>query len=228
MGRTLIYIPIIHTDPDLGSLASDVEAKAVRLLGERWGEHKKVVLAYWKEIAQYFEGRNVEGMKIFQDGLPVGGEAARTMIGELAQTASPNYELLKNLSERGARLLKTEDHALLKKEYQMTKDLVTKKSFLSAILAFLKFKLGKERLLKARDNYIASQINQELKEGEAGVCFLGAYHEVLPKLAQDIKVVLFKAPHKVREYYQVLSSGKTGSVGDLAQYLTKPFGESER
>lgn len=228
MGRTLIYIPIIHTDPDLGSLASDVEEKAIRLLGERWQEHERIVEQYWEEIVRYFERRDLQGVKIFQDGLPVGGKEAQTMIGDLAKTGSPNYKLLKDLSERGAQLLKTEDPALLKKEYQLTKELVAKKPLLSAVRAFLNYKFSKDRLLKARDKYIASQINRELKERETGICFLGAYHEVLPKLAQDIKVVCFKDPDKVKEYYQALSSSKTKSVSDLAWYLTKPVRRSER
>lgn len=223
MGRILIYISIIHTDPDLGSLASDVEEKAVGLLGERWGEHKKVVEQYWKEIAKYFENRNIKDMKIFQDGLPVGGRAGQEMIDELAKTGSPNYGLLKNLSKRGAKLLKTEDPELLKQEYQITKDLVGRKNLISAIFAFLNYKLRKGRLLEVRDKYIAKQINQELGKGETGICFLGAYHQVLPKLAKDIKVVLFKNPDRVKEYYQALSSsGKGWVIKSLARYLIKP------
>lgn len=223
MGRILIYIPIIHTDPDLGSLTSDVEEKAVGLLGERWGEHKKVVEQYWKEIQSYFEAESVNNLKIFQDGLPVGGRAAQEMIDELAKTGSPNYGLLKNLSERGAQLLKTEDPELLKQEYQITKDLVAKKNLLLAIFAFLNYKLRKGKLLKARDEFIAKQISTQLREGETGVCFLGAYHQVLPKLAKDIKVVLFKNPDKVKEYYQALSSSKKKwIISSLARYLIKP------
>lgn len=221
--RTLVYIPIIHTDPDLGSLGSDVDQKAVELLGERWEEHKKIVRKYWQEIIKYFEDRDFKGIKIFQDGLPVGGKAALKMINELAQTGSPNYQLLKDLSRRGGQLLKTEDPALLKKEYQLTKNLVARKNLLWAILAFFNYKLKKDKLLEARDRYIAGQINQKLEEKETGVCFLGAYHQVFPKLAKDIRIVFFKDPEKVKDYYQTLSRGeKTGKIEELASYLTKP------
>lgn len=221
--RTLVYIPIIHTDPDLGSLAADVEERANRFLGEHWKEHKKAVKQYWQEITKYFEDRKLNGIKIFQDGLPVGGKAAQAMINELAQTGSPNYQLLKDLSRKGAQVLKTEDPALLKKEYQLTKNLVAKKNLLWAILAFFNYKLKKDKLLEARDRYIAGQINQKLEEKETGVCFLGAYHQVLPKLAKDIRIVFFKDPEKVKDYYQTLSRGeKTGKIEELASYLTKP------
>lgn len=229
--RTLIYIPIIHTDPDLGSLASDVEEKALKLLGKRWREHERIVRRYWKEISKYFsarggsafgrENRKVKGVKIFQDGLPVEGKGAQTIVDKLARTGSPNYRLLKRLSDQGAILLKTEDAALLKKEYQITKDLVAKKSLLSTILAFLNYKLRKGRLLKARDDYIAKQIDHQLGEGETGFCFLGAYHEVLPRLTKDIKIVLLKNPDRAKEYYQALLN-RSGKINDLASYLTKP------
>lgn len=222
-GRTLIYVPIIHTDPDLGSLSSDVEEKATSLLGERWKRHKKTVEQYWKEILKYFENKKVKGVKIFQDGLPEGGKVAQVMVERLAKTGSPNYRLLKKLVSRGAILQKTEDPALLKEEYQLTKELVAKKNWFLAILSFLKYKLKKGTLLKARDEFITQQINQNLKEEEIGICFLGAYHQVLGKLAKGIRLLLLKKPEKVEEYYQAFSSSlKEGTVNERARYLTKP------
>jgi len=64
--RTLIYTPIIHTDPDLGSLASDVEEKTVRLLGKRWQRHKRVREEYWKKITKYFKKRILRGSRFFR------------------------------------------------------------------------------------------------------------------------------------------------------------------
>ena len=224
MGRTLIYIPIIHTDPDLGSLAADIEEKAARLIGSYWGEHKKTIEGYWKEIRKYLERKEIADVIIFQDGLPGGGEIAQVIIDRLAQTGSPNYKLLKFFTKRGAYVQKTEDPELLKQEYQLTKDLVARKNLISAIFAFLKYKLKKNKLLVARDEYITKQINQNLKEGKTGICFLGAYHDVLSKLASDIKIVLVKNPDKVKEYYQRLTNGETvGAINDLARYLTKPI-----
>lgn len=223
MGRTLIYIPIIHTDPDLGSLASDVEERAVKFLGKRWKKHKRTIKTYWSEIVKFFNKKDLKGVKVFQDGLPVDDERGKSLVNKLAKTGSPNYKLIKKLINQGAVLQKTEDVALLKKEYQMTKDLVAKRPLALAVFAFLNYKLKKGKLLKARDRYIAIQINQSLRQGETGVCFLGAYHQVLAKLPKDIKVVLFKDPDKVRQYYKALSIGrKTEGASDLVSYLTKP------
>lgn len=224
MGRTLIYVPIIHTNPDLGSLAADVEEKAVKLLGSYWREHKRTVRQYWQEIKRFVEGKTVRNVVIFQDGMPEGGETAQAMIDTLAQTGSPNYQLLKHLTKKGARMQKTEDPELLKQEYQLTKGLAARKNLMSTIVAFLKYKFTKNKLLHVRDDYIATQINQNLKEGETGMCFLGAYHDVLSKLPSDIKIVLVKGPDKVREYYQRLTRGETvGAINKLARYLTKPI-----
>lgn len=223
MGRTLIYIPIIHTNPDLGSLGADLEKKAVKLLGSYWKEHKRTIERYWEEIERFLSTRGGKVL-IFQDGLPEGGETAQAIIDKLAHAGSPNYKLLKILTKKGAQMQKTEDPELLKQEYQLTKDLAARKNFMSTIFAFLKYKLRKTGLLSARDNYIAKQINQNLKEGEMGICFLGAYHDVLSGLASDIKIILIKNPDKVKEYYKRLTDGETvGAINDLARYLIKPI-----
>lgn len=221
---TLIYVPIIHTDPDLGSLASDVEEKATQLLGERWERHKKIIEEYWEEIGKYFSGKaGLKGVKIFQDALPAGGKEAEIIIVKLAKTGSPNYRLLEKFVSQGAILQKTEDFALLKQEYRLTKELMLHKSLFWLILAFLNYKLKKGRLLEARDRYIAAQINQNLKEGETGVCFLGAYHQVLPRLSKAIKIIQVKRPSKLREYYQKLIANKgMKEINRLACYLRKP------
>lgn len=227
MGRTLIYIPIIHTDPDLGSLASDVEEKAVRLLGESWQKHKERINHYWREIAKYFKSLKLKNLKIFQDSLPVGGKAAQDLIAKLAKTGSPNYSLLNKLASQGAILQETEDLALLKQEYELTKQLVAKKSLLGAIFSFFNYKLKKGSLLRARDEFISAQINQKLGDEETGACFLGAYHEVLPKLAEDIMIVFLKDPEKVENYYQDLSKKKKDEAFKvLARYLAKPIKQS--
>lgn len=219
-----MYIPIIHTDPDLGSLAADLEKKAVKILGSYWGEHKKVVGQYWQEIERFLERQTLTKVLIFQDGMPEGGVTAQAIIEKLAQTGSPNYQILKSLTEKGAQMQKTEDPELLKIEYQLTKDLAARKNLMLTIFAFLKYKLRKNALLSARDSYIAKQINQNLKEGETGICFLGAYHDVLSKLASDIRIVLVKDPYKVKEYYTRLTHGETiGAINDLASYLKGPI-----
>jgi len=222
--KKLIYVPIIHTaDTDLGSLAPDVEEKASQLLGERWQRHKKTLNEYWQGIENYFETMNLMGVKIFQDALPAGGNEAEIIIDKLAETGSPNYRLLKKFVGQGAILQKTEDFGLLKQEYQLTKELLLHRSLFWLIFTFLNYKFKKERLLETRDRYIAAQINQNLNEAETGVCFLGAYHQVLPKLSKAINVIQVKRPGKLRDYYRkLMGNTETKQVNHLADYLKQP------
>ena len=208
----------------MGSLAADLVENATRLMGDYWKEHKKTIRRYWQEVERFLEGKTFTNVLIFQDSLPEGGETAQAIIDKLAQTGSPNYQLLKRLIQKGACIQKTENPDLLRQEYQMTKDLLARKNLVSAIFAFLKYKFMKNRLLTARDNYIAKQINQNLKEGETSVCFLGAYHDILSKLANDIKIVLVKNPDKIKKYYKRLTNGEVvGAINNLARYLVVPI-----
>ncbi len=204
--RRLIYIPIIHTDPDLGKLVEGIEERAKAVVGgSNWQKHKEVVRLYWQEIADYWEGKNVPGLKIFQDGMPI-------------------YQIIEQLMEKGAELMKTEDPELLKEEYFLTRELIKRKSFLSSLLTLFRYRWRKDKLLKGRDTYIVKSINEGLEEGETGVCFLGAYHQILPNLPKDIEVITLKNPRKVRAYYQKVTSKKREEeVDKLGSYLTMPI-----
>jgi hypothetical protein len=41
--------------------------------------------------------------------------------------------------------------------------------------------------------FIAHRINDTLGEGETGILFIGASHEILPLLSKDIEVITVKA-----------------------------------
>ena len=60
-------------------------------------------------------------------------------------------------------------------------------------------------MLKERDGYIARRIDETLREGESGVLFIGAYHDIASKLPEDIHVVQVKDITEVREYQRGLS-----------------------
>jgi hypothetical protein len=77
-------------------------------------------------------------------------------------------------------------------------------------------------LLKQRDDFIAKRIGETLGEGETGILFIGAYHDILPKLPDDIQVSQIKDVAKVREYQISLANAKGHSqhFHQLAEYLT--------
>lgn len=223
--RRLIYIPIIHTDPDLGKVAEPLADQAEEMVGiDNWQKHKKVVCHYWQEIKSFWENKKVFGTKVFQDGLPADGEVGRKIVKELASKGSINYQIIEQLVKKGAQLVKTEDPELLKQEYFLTRELIKGRSFLGGLFTYPYFVWRKKRILTKRDSYIIERINKSLREGQTGICFLGAYHQVLPNLPADIKVVTLKDPKKVREYYQkFLTHKREGEVNSLSHYLTKPI-----
>lgn len=223
--RKLIYVPIIHTDPDMGSLAPEMEKWANEVVGgENWGNHQKVVNLYWSQLTGYWESKKAAGVKIFQDGMAANGAVGKRVVEELARKGSINYQIIENLLQKGAELVKTEDPILLKEEYFLTKELLKKKSFLGGLLATLWYKWRKDKLLTQRDAYIAKAINENLQEGEMGICFLGAYHQVLSNLPQDITVITLKNPEKVKEYYRKFTTHIwEGEVNHLGHDLTTPI-----
>lgn len=223
--RRLIYIPIIHLNPDLGSLKRSFKRRAKKLIGtDNWQKHEEVINRYWLSIENFWKEKKVLGFKIFQDSLAANGSLGKQIIHDLAEKGSINYRIIRQLVEKGAKLVKTEDADLLKEEYFMTKELIKKKSFLGALFAFLNYRLRKDTLLTKRDAYIIRRIDENLKEEETGICFLGAYHKVLPSLPKDIKVIALRDPGKVKEYYSRLTNDyRRGVVNDLGRCLTKPI-----
>ncbi len=79
-------------------------------------------------------------------------------------------------------------------------------------------------MLEDRDNFIARTIESTLKEGDTGVLFIGAYHEILSKLTADIQVVQVKDIEKIRKYHRELLSPKRDvkSFQELSDYLMSP------
>lgn len=223
--RRLVYVPIIHTGPDLGTLAAGIEGRASAVVSSRnWQKHKEVVNLYWQAIASYWKSENAAGYKIFQDGMPVDGIAGKNIVKDLAAQGSINHQVIEQLLEQGAELVQTENPALLKQEYLLTSALLKKKSLGGSLLALFRYKWRKGSLLKARDTYIINSINTNLRDGDTGICFLGASHQVLSGLARDIEVITLKDPAKVRAYSQLFTSKKgEDEVRRLGSYLTMPI-----
>ena len=77
--------------------------------------------------------------------------------------------------------------------------------------------------MRERDRWIATAINATLKEAEIGVLFLGAFHEVIGQLANDISVEALKDRQRVRAYFEeLLLSQDDERFRQLAHYLTSP------
>ena len=203
--RTLIYVPIIHTSADLGSLARDVgKIGTAGLGGEVWKEHLKTVGGFWDAISHYFDSIDVLGVKTYQDGMVAEGDVGRKIVEEGIKAGSKNYELVSRLLKRGAVLVKTEDFELVKEERDRLVTIIQAKSITQKLIAFTKYKLVKNRLLNKRDRFIAKRIDETLNHNEKAILFIGAYHNVKKELPRDIKIIEIKDTEKVKEYHKLL------------------------
>ncbi|MFH0914785.1 MAG: hypothetical protein V1849_05825, partial [Chloroflexota bacterium] len=105
-------------------------------------------------------------------------------------------------------LVKTEDPVLVKQEYTYIAKIAHSKSPKEKEVWALRYKVAQGRLLRQRDDYIAKRINETLYEGETGVLFIGAYHDVPSRLPEDIQVAPVRDIAKVREYPKDIASAK--------------------
>jgi len=203
--RTLIYVPVIHSSADLGSMAKDISKRGIRDLGEEiWTKHRKTVDGFWDTISEYFDSIDVNGMKIYQDGMIADGEVGLRIVEETAKAGSKNYQLASRLLERGASLVKTEDFKLVKEEYDRLLAITQAKSKIWKIIALIKYRLAKATLLNKRDIFIAKRIDQTLEPGQKGIIFIGAYHGLKNRLPKNVHVTEVKDIQKVRRYQSLL------------------------
>lgn len=220
--RELIYIPVIHTSADLGSLAGDVTKRGIADLGEDvWKEHQRTVEGLWDAISHYFDSIDVSGMKIYQDGMVADGEVGQKIVEEGIKSGSKNYEIISKLLQKGAILIKTEVFKLVKKERDRLLAITQAKTITQKIIAFIRYKLIKNRLLNERDNYIAKRIDETLNNGAAGIIFIGAYHNIKERLPKDIQITEIKDVNKVRGYQRLLPfyNKNRKQFEELSRYL---------
>lgn len=223
--RLLIYIPVIHTSADLGSLAKDVTKRGITELGEEvWKEHMKRVEGFWDVISHYFDSMDVSGMKIYQDGMVADGEVGQKIVEEGIKSGSKNYEIISKLLQKGAILVKTEDFKLVKEERDRLLAMTQSKSITLKLIALIKYKLVKNRLLIKRDKFIAKRIDETLNQGETGIIFIGAYHNIIPLLDKDILVKEVKDLEKIKDYQRTFLHWKEDreKFEALSMYLISP------
>lgn len=207
--KKLYLIPIIHMSADMGSLASALDEAAKAEFGQEvWQKHKGAVSSFWDSIGQFFDAMNVKGFKIYQDGMVANGADGLRIIREGISQGSKNYEIIGKLLQRGAVLVKTEDPVLVKQEYAYIAKIAHSKSPKEKEVWALRYKVAQGRLLRQRDDFIAKRIEVTLGEGDTGILFIGAYHDILSRLPEDIQVVQVKDIAKVREYQKDLTSAK--------------------
>jgi len=195
--KKLLYIPIVHNKADLGSLSSHLSLEGERKYGvSLWQNHLEQVDKSWDEIeieiSERLTKKSFKKVKIYQDGLPVVDEIGIKIVKDAAKNGSKNYLIIDSLLSRGAKLEIAENKELLIKEYHLLSDISKAETPEKQLEAYLTYQKMSLELLNNRDNYIANQINVTLKDGETGIAFFGAAHEITDKLNKDLKVVVIQ------------------------------------
>lgn len=178
--RGLIYVPIVHSAAELGTLAEDVRARFVATFGEdAWTQKAASVGAMWEGIRGRLLGLPLDWsrVRLYQDGLPVCAQVDQ-IVRDLAARGSFNHELLLELAGRGAALMGTEDPTILVREYQRIQRMVeaAREPAPAATVEELA-RLG-AALLAERDRFIVRRIDETLGEAETGILFIGLLHRV--------------------------------------------------
>jgi hypothetical protein len=224
--RRLYLVPIIHMSADMGSIASALDKGAADTLGpELLQRHRDTVSGFWYSLDRFFSSLGVRDFKVYQDGLIADGEEGLRIVKQGINQGSKNYQLVGELLKRGAVLTKTEDLPLVKREYGYLTKIAYSKSLKEREVAALRYRLAQSRLLRQRDSYITQRINTTLREGESGILFIGANHDIIPRLAKDISVTQVKEIDIVREYHRTLLDRRRANkhLQKLAEYLVSPI-----
>ena len=220
--RRLYVVPVIHTSADLGTLAPAINSGSRERLGKDvWLKHKETVTGFWNAVATFIGSLPVVGLKVYQDGLVADGDIGIKIVEQGVKDGSKNYEIIAELLEKSAELVKTEDVALVRREYDLLTKVVKANSTSARMSAVMEFRATAKELLNSRDTFIARRIGDTLHNGETGVLFIGAYHDIVPRLPHDILVREVKDTMQVREYHILLSDRMRSKerFEELAQYL---------
>lgn len=194
--RRLIYIPIVHSEADFGSLTHNLRKKYIDRFGlSGWRDRIKAVDAVWEEIRRKVLALEIDfhKVKVYQDGLPICGRELE-IVRDLARQGSKNHLLLMELAESGATIMGTEDAQLVVEEYLRLRDGLERDGEGGNRVS------PGEDLLGRRDLHIAKRISETLGEGELGILFMGLLHRVDEALGLDIEITyLLREEEGLRE-----------------------------
>ena len=188
--RLLIYVPVVHSEAELGSLTREVRSMFLEAFSvEDWSRLRAAVDAMWdgirnKLLALPLRWRQT---RLYQDGLPVCGQEHQ-IVRDVAEQGSRNHQILLELMNRGATLMGTEDPKLLVREYRRIKKLVQASRNRASAPAVEKLKKEGDDILRERDEFIARRIDSTLGDDETGVLFLGLLHTVDEHLEDRLDV----------------------------------------
>lgn len=196
--RQLIYVPVIHSEADMGTVAEPHKKEFTDQFGVCvWNEHIKAVDEMWEGIRKRLSKLDVDHsrVRVYQDGLPLCGREM-DIVRDVAAQGSQNHRLVLFLVERGASLEGTEDVQLLLEEYRYIQAITSELGPAGRREKAKSLGVQRKLLLRRRDRFIARRIDETLKESETGILFAGMAHQIDKYLANDIQVsyLIFRLP----------------------------------
>jgi len=187
--RRLIWVPIIHTSADLGSLQSAVRRIHEQRAGASvWQERVRQIGQLWRSIRTSLMQLELDWSSalLYQDGLPVCGKEV-CIVQDLARAGSANHRLLVELMAKGAQLVGTESPELLIEEYELNRQLLLNRST-GVQRSQAEMQALSHDLLDRRDAFIVRRIDETLPPGQVGCLFLGLMHSLEGRLPAEISV----------------------------------------
>jgi len=178
--RALIYVPIVHSEVELGSIADEFRRSFQEAFGaEQWTRRFASVEAMWEGLSSKLSALPLpwQRTRLYQDGLPVCGRE-HDIVRDLAAKGSRNHQLLTVLMERGATLMGTENPELMIAEYRRIQRLVQAAQRREPNSVVEELRREGEAVLQNRDAFVAQRIDSTLEDGETGILFLGLLHRV--------------------------------------------------
>lgn len=204
--RSLYYVPIVHTSEESGPSRERVKV----YLKKRWGEEaisqtEEIITYYWQVAAQEIENEKEKGnlepsnLSIYVDSLPVGMEEKFAKSG--MEKKIPYWLIIKKLTDKGAKLVGTEDPKLYFAESQEFIQAMGKMDLDSLYLKRVTLqdlkKIESTELTQQRDKFIAKRIDETLLENGIGILFMGAGHKVIEELDKLEEAGKLSSPMKV-------------------------------
>lgn len=189
--KRLLIIPILHGGEEMGSLSEAFGELAESLIGsDERRQLQQAIAELWSRIEDFSTSvlahTDPSRLLLYQDGLPVGGERGKEILQDGAGKGIRNHILLLDLIDRGARLMATEDADLLKREYHLYRDLINRFDPDSYDETLRTIAEETKKLTNERDRAIGREIAATLSDGEIGLLYIGAAHEVQRYLPSEI------------------------------------------
>jgi len=166
MGKMLIHVPRMYSEPELKDLLKVLPEDFKQKTNEFWSYVDEKLIAFVGKV-----------QRIYRDGICVQGEEA---LSKLVHLDMENYKIAKKLVDAGASFEATEDALLVAESENWLHMLASKGSNLTVLEMF-------EETIKERDSIVSKRVNETLGDDECGVLFMDPSRAV--SLNEKIKVI---------------------------------------